>query len=126
MAMKPLKLCRHPGCGALTREGYCPKHKPKQAGRRESSQWHDWYRLSIWTKHLRPDQLAREPYCRECARKFPPGDPRHRTRATDVDHIIPHRGCWELFTDPGNLQSLCHSCHSQKTMAEKAERMAKK
>ena len=34
--------------------------------------------------------------------------------ATDVDHIIPHQdGGGRL--DRGNLQSLCHSCHSRKT-----------
>ncbi|MFR5640946.1 MAG: HNH endonuclease [Butyricicoccus sp.] len=30
----------------------------------------------------------------------------------------PHNGDWEKFTDRSNLQSLCHSCHSAKTMAE--------
>jgi 5-methylcytosine-specific restriction protein A len=37
------------------------------------------------------------------------------TAAIDVDHIIPKR---EGGTDhPANLQSLCHSCHSKKTMS---------
>ena len=87
MAMKPLRPCRHPGCPELTREGYCPKHKPKRAERRVSAQWHGWYSLPIWTDDLRPAQLMREPFCRECARQYPPGDPRRRTRATVVDHI---------------------------------------
>ena len=39
MAMKPLRPCRHPGCQKLTREGWCPKHKPKRAERRVSAQW---------------------------------------------------------------------------------------
>jgi len=60
----------------------------------------------------RPAQLLCEPWCRECARQG------RRVRATDVDHIEPHNGDWERFTDPSNLQSLCHSCHSAKTMAE--------
>ena len=25
MALKPLRPCRHPGCGVLTREGWCPR-----------------------------------------------------------------------------------------------------
>ena len=112
MAMKPLRPCRHPGCGALTRDGYCPKHKPKQAARRQSAQWHSWYSLPIWTEDLRPGQLLREPCCRECARRG------IRTPATDVDHVRDHRGDWALFTDRDNLQSLCHSCHSRKTMRE--------
>ena len=96
MAMKPLRPCRHPGCSALTREGYCPKHKPAKA------------------------QLLREPFCRACAAQYPPGDPRHRTRATVVDHIEPHRGNWARFIDPANHQSLCKRHHDQKTAREQA------
>lgn len=109
MANKPLRPCRHPGCPALTREGWCPAHKPKQAPRRESAAWHSWYSLPIWTDTLRPTQLLREPFCRECARRG------LRTLASDVDHIRDHKGDWYLFTDPANLESLCHSCHSRKT-----------
>ena len=61
MAMKPLRPCRHPGCPALTREGYCPKHKPKRAERRASAEYHGWYNLPVWTDDLRPAQLLREP-----------------------------------------------------------------
>lgn len=92
MALKPLRPCRHPGCAALTREGYCPKHKPQKAPRRVSAEYHSWYSLPIWTDDLRPAQLLREPFCRECAAQYPPGDPRHRTRATVVDHINPTGG----------------------------------
>lgn len=35
--------------------------------------------------------------------------------AVDVDHIIPHRGDWDLFWDASNLCSLCVACHSKKT-----------
>ena len=86
MALKPLRPCRHPGCAALTREGYCPKHKPQKAPRRVSAEYHSWYSLPIWTDDLRPAQLLREPFCRECAKR---GD---RIWATVVDHIKPHRG----------------------------------
>lgn len=115
MAQKPLRPCRHPGCPALTREGYCPKHKPVKAGRRVSAQWHAWYSLPIWTKDLRPAQLLREPFCRECAKRG------IRTRATVVDHIKPFRGDWTLFVDPANHQSLCKHHHDQKTAQEQAE-----
>lgn len=115
MAMKPLRPCRHPGCPELTREGYCPQHKPKRAERRVSAQWHGWYSLPIWTDDLRPTQLLAEPWCRECARHG------RRTRATVVDHITPHRGDWARFIDRGNLQSLCKSCHDRKTAREMAE-----
>lgn len=112
MANKPLRPCRHPGCLVLTRHGWCPAHKPKPAPRRESSAWHGWYGLPIWTDNLRPAQLLREPFCRECARQGV------REYATDVDHIRDHKGDWAMFTDPSNLESLCHSCHSRKTARE--------
>ena len=112
MAMKPLRPCRHPGCSALTREGYCPKHKPARAPRRASAEYHSWYSLPIWTEDLRPAQLLREPFCRECAKR---GD---RIWATVVDHIKPHRGSWPLFIDPANHQSLCKRCHDRKTALE--------
>lgn len=112
MALKPLRPCRHPGCNTLTREGYCPAHKPKQTSRRESAQWHGWYSLPIWTNDLRPAQLMREPFCRICAARGV------RTKATDVDHVVDHKGDWGRFIDRNNLESLCHSCHSRKTMRD--------
>ena len=117
MAGRAYRPCRHPGCAELTRDGWCAKHKPKHQ-RRASAAYHGWYSLPIWTDNLRPAQLLREPFCRECAKQFPADDPRHRTRATVVDHIVPHRGNWKLFVDPANHQSLCKRHHDQKTMAE--------
>ena len=38
--------------------------------------------------------------------------------ATDVDHIIPHKGDRSLLYDERNLQALCHECHSRKTFFE--------
>lgn len=115
MAMKPLRPCRHPGCAALTREGYCPRHKPKPAARRVSAAYHSWYSLPVWTDDLRPAQLLAEPWCRDCARRG------IRTRATVVDHVQPHRGDWDKFIDRSNLQSLCKCCHDRKTAGEQAQ-----
>ena len=39
-------------------------------------------------------------------------------KATDVDHIVPHRGDKTLFWDQGNWQPLCHRHHSSKTRRE--------
>lgn len=110
MAMKPLRPCRHPGCGVLVSGGYCAAHQPTKEDRRsaEAQAWRWMYRTEDW-KLLRGDQLLLEPFCRECARRGV------RRYATDVDHIRDHKGDWALFTDPGNLESLCHSCHSRKT-----------
>ena len=119
MALKPLKPCRPPGCSALTRDGYCPKHKPQKAPRRVSAEYHSWYSLPVWTDDLRPAQLLREPFCRECARRGV------RTWATVVDHVEPHRGDWTKFIDRDNLQSLCKHHHDQKTAREQAQERQK-
>ena len=37
------------------------------------------------------------------------------TKATVVDHIVPHRGDPKLFWDPDNWQTLCKRCHDKKT-----------
>lgn len=113
MAAKPLRPCKHPGCCVLVPGGYCQAHRPKDRERRseESKAWRWMYGTETW-RQLRAAQLLREPWCRDCAERGV------RQRATDVDHITPHRGSWELFADPENLQSLCHSCHSRKTAEE--------
>lgn len=121
MASKPLRPCNHAGCGVLTREGWCSKHKPREQ-RKASAGYHGWYMLPIWTERLRPAQLLREPFCRECARQYPPSDPRHRTPATVVDHIIPHCGEWDVFIDPDDLQSLCKRHHDIKTAQEQRDK----
>lgn len=112
MAQKPLRPCRHPGCTTLVTGGYCDLHRPKDSRSDAAKSWHWMYLTPEWTEDLRTGQLLREPFCRECARRGV------RTPATEVDHIQPHRGDWAVFTDRSNLQSLCHSCHSRKTLAE--------
>ena len=114
MARKPLRPCKHTGCPNLTRDGWCQKHRPSFE-RKRSRNYHDWYFLPIWTKKLRPNQLAKEPFCCQCAAEG------KRVYATVADHICPHRGIWAVFIDPDNLQSLCASCHSRKTLQEQAK-----
>ena len=111
---KPMRRCKKPGCQILTADGYCPEHKPK-AARKESASWHYLYTDPRYGwKRRRGAQLAREPFCRICAGYG------LRVQAADVDHVLPHRGDVSLFmTAP--LQSLCHSCHSRKTVAENAD-----
>lgn len=125
MASKAYRPCAHPGCRALVRNGYCEKHRPNDRNRRsaEAADWHRWYELPIWRNDLRPGQLLREPFCRECAARARRENRPEllRVKATDVDHVKAHRGNWRIFTDRTNLQSLCHSCHSRKTMAEMSE-----
>lgn len=122
MAMKPRRPCRHPGCSVLVEGGYCERHQPKRTGDRsaEAESWRWMYKTDEWLLELRPAQLLKEPFCRECARRG------ERVRATDVDHVVDHKGDWKIFTDPDNLESLCHSCHSRKTAKQLWQNRAKK
>ena len=109
MALKPLRPCRFPGCCVLVPGGYCSTHQPEPRARSDAAKaWRKFYATDLWQR-LRGAQLLREPWCAECARHG------LRVRATDVDHIVDHKGDPVLFSDPDNLQSLCHSCHSRKT-----------
>lgn len=122
MPLKPMRPCAAPGCGTLTRGKYCESHRTVvSAGkiRKASSAWHWMYGTELWRRCLRPGQLMREPFCRECARLG------LRTKATVVDHVIPHEGDWRLFCDEGNLQSLCKSHHDAKTMRELLQKRRK-
>lgn len=62
-----------------------------------------------WQK-ARKGWLDKHPLCAECEKAG------RVTAATDVDHIIPHRGDMKLFWDSAkNWQSLCSACHKAKT-----------
>lgn len=61
-----------------------------------------------WAK-VRGRFLQMNPLCLHCKCEG------RMTPATEVDHIVPHRGDKELFWDWDNLQALCKSHHSRKT-----------
>lgn len=65
-------------------------------------------------KRVRANQLEREPTCRMCRQE---GAPIPRP-AHHVDHITPLEKGGAPF-DRNNLQSLCHSHHSEKTALDK-------
>ncbi len=56
--------------------------------------------------------LTNNPLCVECERQG------LTTPATEVDHIVPHRGDKVLFWDHDNWQALCKPCHDVKTATE--------
>ncbi len=64
-----------------------------------------------WRKARRA-YLARHQLCVRCkaAGRIAP--------ASDVDHIVPHRGDKKLLRDPTNRQPLCKSCHSRHKQRE--------
>ena len=107
----PNHPCRHPSCPKLVPKGkkYCDEHAAlhPEENRPAAPRGYD----ARWRK-ARRRYLEKHPLCAECAKHG------RYVRATDVDHIVPHRGDPALFWDENNWQPLCHSCHSQKTRRE--------
>ena len=110
---RPCKRCRKP---TRNDSGFCDSCEPKQKlkqkeydKRRGSAAKRGYGRR--WQK-IRAAFLAANPLCADCMERG------IVTVATDVDHIIPHKGDQELMWDWSNLQGLCHSCHSRKTAKE--------
>ena len=108
------KMCKAPGCVNYREEGsnYCSKHQDREVNwwdKIPDSPWSYLYRTKKWFT-LRDEVLEEQPFCR-C------GQP-----ATEVHHIIPHRGNLELFYDRDNLTSICHKCHVSETSKEIKER----
>ena len=68
---------------------------------------HRFYMTQTW-RQLRRFVLRDHPICQHC----------HRAASQHVDHVQPHRGDWDRFTDPANLRALCAGCHSAKTAAK--------
>ena len=111
MPSRPNTPCKHPGCPALVPYGtrYCEKHKPLHSDEQRSANPRGYDHR--WNK-ARKRYLVTHPLCAECLKRG------RYVKATDVDHIVPHRGDKILFWDESNWQALCHSCHSRKTRNE--------
>ena len=110
MPSRPKRPCAHPGCPELVENGkYCERHRPlhPEESRSASSRGYGraWQRAS-------KQYLAAHPLCVMCAAEG------RYVKAMVVDHIRPHRGDHVLFWDRSNWQSLCKSCHDQKTGLE--------
>lgn len=106
MPMKPRKPCGHAGCPNLTYNYYCDEHEQLHRGDRMSSGKRGYG--SKWQKK-KSSYLRRHPLCCACLQQGV------YTKATVVDHIIPHRGDKFLFWDESNWQSMCKPCHDKKT-----------
>lgn len=116
MPFAALRPCSAPGCRALVRNGRCPAHEAQRRSqlakadkrpnaRRRGAYDYDW-------EKLRRAHLAQNPDCMKC------GAP-----ANTVDHWVAwQNGSTEeeerqaMRLDPGNLVSMCRSCHSRKTV----------
>jgi len=114
---KPKHGCAVQGCPCLAERGkkYCDNHaymeQPKDAYEKYRASSSERGYGKRWQRE-RKIYLASHPFCVECMKEG------KYVIATDVDHIIPHRGDKALFWDENNLQALCHSCHSKKTNLE--------
>jgi 5-methylcytosine-specific restriction protein A len=88
----------------------------------EATRYREWYKTPEWHR-IRGKRLKEEPICRVCARQkaFDPTFQIDSTLRLIVDHIVPHRGDWRLFSDYGNTQTLCsHHHNSTKQSMEKS------
>lgn len=112
MPKAPLHPCSYPGCNNLVEAGRCDQHKvtADQTWQRDAERQGLYGRR--W-KRIRAAHLAVNPWCVRCL------EDGEYIPATDVDHIVDHKGDVELFYK-GDLQSLCHKHHSEKTVTENA------
>lgn len=110
MPKAPLKPCAYPGCKELVVSGRCAEHRVsvdrtwKRDPDRQALYGRRWRRI-------RAAHLAENPWCVVCmaAGVYTP--------ATEVDHVVDHKGNVESFYQ-GELQSLCKKHHSEKTVRE--------
>lgn len=111
MSYKPKVPCKHPGCSELIPAGhkYCEKHRAMHPEEVRSAAGRGYNRA--WQKASKAF-LQKHPLCVQCIKEG------RYVKATDVDHIVPHRGDERLFWDEDNWQPLCHKHHSQKTRRE--------
>ena len=113
--LNPPKSCYQPGCPNVTHTTYCTAHTKEHdtAYRRATGSSNAKGYTYRWQKE-REAYLIRNPLCENCLNK-------HDVirAATEVDHIIPHKGDMKLFWNTDNWNGLCKSCHSKKTGKER-------
>ncbi len=105
------KPCR--GCGRAIVGSFCEQCQAKGAAREQRPTAAQRGYDSRWQK-ARAGWLRSHPLCAD-----PAGSHQNQVvLATDIDHIVPHKGDKALFWDSSNWQGLCKSCHSTKTAKE--------
>lgn len=88
-----------------------PGLRPSRLTTMPRPEWQAFYNSKAWKK-VRRAQFDHEPLCRECRKQG------RLVPAEDVDHIIQLEDGGAPL-DPENLQSLCHSHHSEKTARDR-------
>ena len=108
----PKKFCSAHPCGNTVAIGtrYCDDHKYLLPTKKAKAIYLSpaWQRFRKWF-------IGKHPFCAECERHG------RLVKTQIVDHIIEiEDGGMRLTED--NCQSLCHSCHKQKTAAAAKQR----
>ena len=115
MPWAPKAACVVPGCGeAVIGRGRCATHT--KTARAYTDRHHTGataYNSARWVRLSRAFR-AEHPLCANAAANVPGCT----LVATEVDHVVPHRGDVQRFFDVSNLQGLCRTCHSRKTHKE--------
>ena len=115
MPKMPKRPCAAPRCPALVEAGerYCPEHKRESYRQDQKLRGtaHERGYTKRWAR-ARRRYLNASPLCIECARQG------MTTAADVVDHIIPHKGNYDLFWNEDNWQPLCKRHHDIKTATE--------
>lgn len=120
--MPIVHYCNVPGCQgqAAPGQGYCTSHANQRERQRGLAAARGYvYRWRVRRRLF----LGRYPLCGDRPLGVSPrgsacydASPRKLSPATQVDHVVPHRGDPLLFwNELDNWQSLCAECHSRKT-----------
>lgn len=107
--------CAFPGCPELCEIGqqYCYRHQRQKRSQYDKERGSAAKRgYDTRWKKARALFLKEHPLCVKCLQEG------KITLATVVDHIVPHKGDYELFWDENNWQPLCKFHHDQKTAKE--------
>lgn len=110
MPQRAAAICKHPGCGVVTRskDRRCPLH-PRAPGA-----WGSAEARVVLGRHLqqaRRELFASQPLCAECSKAG------RISASTERDHIVPlAQGGRDV---PENTQGLCAACHAVKSEQER-------
>lgn len=114
MPYKPKHPCGYPRCPELTDKAFCEKHEKKRIEEYNKYRRDDFTKSFYTSKEwrlTRKRHLKEQPFCIECMKVG------KIVKATIVDHIVPIKQGGAKY-DSNNLQSLCWSCHSRKSVKE--------
>lgn len=107
--------CSQLGCTNIRSKlnTYCVEHGGKNTiDTDERKAFTSMYQTAQW-KQLRQIQLSKQPLCESCMTK---GKVSH---ANHVDHVFPWAKINKSAFYNNLFQSLCHECHSDKTVQER-------